>query len=1109
MLHLILGGSGTGKTWLLREKIKACVEDGKKAILIVPEQYSFESEKALYRTLGPQKALLVEVLSFTRLCDRIFRELGGLAGEHMSETAKYLLMSVALKELGEGLEVYRRSSASAAFVSSMCETIGELKTAGATPEQLQEAASRSTDPDFQEKLGEIALIFQTYQALVAQGYTDPDDLLSKADKLLGEQEFFQSYQVFVDGFMAFMGAEWKLLGRILAQSPEVFVALTCQGLSEPNQTGPLAAACRTANRLVQMAREQGSQVSPPVVLREFRRFENPALAYLAEQLPLLRPQPLEAAAQGVEAVLCEDFYDELEWIAARISQLVREGWRYREIALICRDLERYLIPLQTVFQRYEIPFFADIREDAQVHPLVSGVLSALEAARTGYASEHVLSLAKNPITGISPLEAAQLENYAFVWNLSGKGWTQPFVNNPDGMEEGFSQEQQERLEQINQTRQKLIEPLERLRKALRDCDGQGFAAGIFGYLENCGAAENLQASLEGTPPQEAKAFLDKSAQVWDLLIELLDVFGGALARVRQPLPWLIDLFRLSVSTADLGELPQTLDQVVVGTADRIRPNSPRGVFVFGLNEGVFPQWGGTAGVFSQIERDQLKACGVDLLRTAEQSAMFERYFVYFAMTQGSQRLWMTCPMKDMAGTGLTPSTAMEQAERILGLESQESSRLTCGQRVSNEKTAFDLMTRGWRQATPEQSALRQWYQARDPQGAAVLEALQIPPAFRMEDRSAAKALFGKNLRISPSRVEEYYNCPFSYFCRSGLGLRPRRRAEFDPLGSGTIIHFVLEKIVKKYGGQGLWEVDPEALREEIRQLILENLSARIPDLEGMPARFKYLFGRLVNTTLRLIQRLALEFKESGFQPVAFELPIRRGGPVEPLRLVAADGTRVQVEGVVDRVDACQQDGETYVRVVDYKSGRKAFRLSDVYYGLNLQMLIYLFSICEDQKSIPAGVLYMPARDAVVSTERDSGEEQVRQERLKQLKTSGLLLRDRQVLAAMEPDLEGLFIPVKTKRDGSLTTAGAASALATLEEMGTLRRRVEALLLGIAKHLYKGEIDAAPVDKQDHSPCGWCDYHRICTHEEGDQVRPLAQMDNEEAWDKMKEGEEDV
>lgn len=1110
MLELILGAAGTGKTALLYEKLKDWVAGGGRAILLVPEQASFEGEKALHRLLGPQSALSVEVLSFTRLCDRIFREYGGLAGTHLDGTAKYLLMSVALEELEGQLEVYRKNRASAAFVATICETVGELKAAGATPEDLRRAAAQS-GPVLAGKLREIALIFETWQAIVDRGYQDPDDAPTRACRRLEGNGFFAGCGVFIDGFMSFMGAEWKLLARILEGSPRVTAAFCCEGLAGGGQlAGPFSAASQTARRMAGLARQVGAQVAPPTLLRQQHRFQAAGLLHLAASLPQLRPEPLEQPGEGVQLVGCEDVYDELEYVAAQIVRLAREeGYRYRQIAVIGRDLDRYLVPLQTVFGRYGIPFFADLRVDVQVHPLASGTLCALDAVRSGFETEYLLALSKNCISGLDPLEAGALENYCYLWGVNRAAWKSDFQNHPDGMEAALNQEQAGRLRELNRIRSQLAGPLLALAQRLEGCSGRAFAAGVFAWLEQSQAVQHLQAFAQGMAPEEQKRFLDLSVQVWDLLLGILDVFGGALAETHLPLARYVDLLRLCLASADVGLLPQTLDQVIVGQADRVRPDAPKAVFVIGANEGVFPRWSAPAGVFSAAERDRLRAEGIDLLQTPENTLLFERYFLYFALTRASHRLWVTWPARDAAGEGLSPSAFVGEVGQLLRLAPQSTRTVPALAWAANGDTAFDQLTRLWGQGTAEEAALRGYFAQTAPGRLENLAKSARPRQFQLSDYALARALFGETMRLSPSRVERYYSCAFSYFCQAGLRLRPRGKVDYDPIQSGSLIHLVLEKMVRRHGGRGLAALPAEQLRKEAAQIIQQELSAKIAGLAEMPARFQFLFKRLVNILVRLLQRLGAEFAQSDYQPAAFELSIGERERVKPLHLVAADGTQVVVEGIVDRVDLLRRGGRRYVRVVDYKSGQKVFRLSDVYYGLNLQMLIYLFALCDSTPGmLPGGVLYMPAMTQMATVPRDASPQAVQAEQQKRLRMNGLLLEDRESLEAMEPGLAGVFIPARLKKDGQFD---ANSSLANLAQMGVIRRQVEKLLTGLAESLHQGRIQALPAQGEGASarpPCDWCDYRSLCGHEEGDPVRLLAELDRQEALQAMKGGEQD-
>lgn len=1096
MLDLILGAAGTGKTTLLYQRIEAAINSGDKVILIVPEQYSFESEKALYRRLGPQKALSVEVLSFTRLCNRIFREFGGLAGVYMDNTAKYLLMSVALDELSGHLQSYHKNISTAAFIEEMCSMISELKSSGVDCDKLREIAEEQGSA-FREKLSDIALIYDTYQAMIQRGYADPDDDLIRAYKLLEEHPFFQGYQVFIDGFMAFMGSEFKLLSRILMQSPKVTAAFTCDGLADKSgHTGMFSAACATANRLVECAKKCGGKVLAPTILTRPKRYHNPAIAHLSIQLPKLSHSMFPQEADGISLLACTDIYDELEYIASQICTLVREeGYRYRDIVLISRSLERYLVPLQTVFSRYEIPFFADLRQDVQIYPLVSGLMSALESIRSNFDTEQVLSLGKKCITGIDPVKMGNLENYVYIWQIKGSSWTQQFTNNPAGMSEKFGEEEQKLLKEINLTRIQLIEPLVALKKKVSRCDGKSFALAVFRYLEEINAVENLQNSAQEMPPSESKAFLETGAQIWDLLMDMLDVFGGALSGVYLPLSKLIDLLRLSLVSCDIGLLPQTLDQVIVGTADRIRPNEPKAVFVLGLNEGEFPRWSSASGLLSSVEREELRKQGVELLNTPEQTALYEKYYVYFALSAPSDKLFLTYPQQDTAGVSLAKSSVIDQVKECLPIEQTFSSQIPMLEKAQNKKTAFDIMTRHFGEDSVQEKALKYYFYHQERERFLHLSSSNAGKRFVLEDKSVIKDLFGETMRLSPSKVERFYNCPFSYFCQVGLRLNKRKKVEFNPLQSGSLVHLVLQKIVSKYGGKGLAEVTSNQLRAEITELIDHYLRERIKDYDTMSSRFKYLFHRLVNTLLRLLSQLSREFAQSSFEPAAFELPIGLGEEIKPMILETAQGNRVIVEGIVDRMDVMEKGGKKFIRVVDYKSGSKLFKLSDIFYGLNMQMLIYLFSIWENgENNLPAGVLYMPAKDNIISAGRDASDEEIINEQTKRLRMNGLILDDMDVLSGMEKNIAGIFIPAKLKKDGTLD---AHSSIASLHEMTKIKKLVETLLTGIGEELYQGHIQDIPCDGPGYSPCQWCDYKSVCTHEETDPVRELHELDKKE------------
>jgi len=1108
LVHFLLGTAGTGKTTRLIGQIKKLVSNGGKAILLIPEQYSFAAERMLQASLGPQAALEVEVLSFTRMCTAIFRKLGGLAGVPVSQAGKYMLMSVALGELRDTLQIYRKSAANPSFLETLVAACTEFSTAGILPDRLEAIAQSCAPSPLKDKLTELGTIYSAYHGLLDRGYTNPDDDLIRAEKLLGTDNFFGGISVFVDGFTTFMAAEFALLNRMIVQADDITFAMTADMLQDEQKgTGVFSPAKAAVNRIIRYARQSGVPVATPEVLETPLRYTSGALAHLSRYF--LQPSAVAFegdAGEAVQLLEAGNIYTELEAVAASIAVLVREeGYRYNRIAVVTRDPAPYSRAIQTMFARYEIPWFMDDREEVESFPLIGGLLSALDAVRSGFDSETVLAFAKSPLGGFDGEAVAALENYCYCWGVRGAVWTMPFANNPRGLAEGLSVEDRAALAALNQVREAVITPLQELREALKNATGIRFATGIFTFLERLGAAENLTAYAESMPQGEREAFLDKSAQLWDILMEILDVFGSVLGGVSLQTPRACELFRLSVGTAEVAQVPQTLDQVLVGGADRIRLEQIQAVFVIGAQEGFFPRQVTGGGLFTDAERLQMLELGAELSPPTLQQSVLERFYAYFALTIPSRRLHVSYARRDSLGREQQPSVIVSQLKTLFpGLVSREISPETL---LASEKAAFGLLARGYRQDTALTSTLLAHFQG-GPADSALsrIHRAVVRPEHAIADASVPKALFGTSMRLSPSRVERYYRCPFSYFASDGLSLRKRRRVEFTPLESGGVIHNVLQVMVQRHGGKGLAALSQQQLKDETARIITEYLSQRVENMDALPSRFRYLFGRLTGMLARLLAHLGAEFMQSDFIPTAFELPIRQGEGVAPLRLETVDGVTVSVEGVVDRVDIMEKGGKRYVRVVDYKSGGKEFRLGDILYGLNMQMLLYLFTISENgtgplADAIPAGVLYMPVAERYVTAGRDTSAASVVKERERQWRMNGFLLEDEEVLRGMERDIAGVFIPAKLTKTGELD---AKSSLASRAEMGRLAEKVRGIILQMAEELGKGKIPALPVDGGDYDTCAYCDFRKVCGFEAGDAIKSIAKIDRAEFFKRLEE-----
>lgn len=1106
MLHFVLGCGGTGKTTLLMEKLRRSAEQAIPCILLVPEQYSFEAERQVVRTLGPKAALGVEVLSFTRLCDSVFRSQGGLAGVQVTQTGRYLLMSLAVAEIQDKLKVYRKSCANTAFLETLVSVCSEFKTAGVSPQKLEDVHRSCESGQLKEKLEDLTSIYGTYQALLEKGYSDPDDNIMRACNLLKNCDIFTGKRLFIDGFVTFMAAEFELLGHLIAQTEETHIAITADSLEDESQgMGVFSIGKRTIRRLMTSARRAGIAVASPTILSEPHRYQNGELAYLSGHFLQDTSSPHGHPTKAVRYHSAENPYQEIGFVADQIVRLVRkEGYRYRDIAVISRETSGYLRALELTFLQSGIPYFVDDRKDVETMPLAAALLAATDAVRGNYHPDHVLAWAKNPLSGIAPEAVAELENYCYCWDIRGALWTEQFRNNPSGFGP-MTEADRFTLQRIDATRESVIRPLATLKASLRDCDGRGFASALYHFLLNSQVTQNLMEFADTLPTGEKETFLAESAGFWDMLMETLDVFGGVLGTIQLTTARFCELLRLSIASGELGVMPQTLDQVLVGKADRIRPGNVRAVFVIGAVEGEFPPAALSTGIFTDEERRTMTQLGAEIGAPSLDMAVLEKYYCYTSLTLATEKLFLSWHGAKMSGAQCQPSVIVTQIQQLFPqLEFVKADGFT---EFFVPETAKSHLVGHYREDSPQTAALLDYFGRKQGVFLDKISLAASKPTHHINDRATAQRLFGQHMTLSPSRIERYHRCAFAYFAQDGLKVKPRTKVDFSPLESGSFVHHVLQVMVQRYG-KGLFELSTNELRQEVEEVIDGYLAERIQQKDAIPKRFPYLFKRLSESLVRLLRHLGEEFAQSEYQPVAFELPINRKEGVPPLRLQTADGTDVVVEGIVDRVDIMEKNGNKYVRVVDYKSGGKEFRLDDVMYGINLQMLLYLFTIAENgtgelEDCIPGGVLYLPVHSSYINTERGENDDAIREQVGKQWKMSGLLLDDMENLTGMEKELAGIYIPAKLGKGGMQKT----SALAGKAEMGKLSRKIKDLISEMAGSLARGGVAACPVSSSGHNPCNYCDYASLCGFEPGDAAITIAKMDRQAVLVQlMEEGE---
>ncbi len=1102
MLHLVYGRSGSGKTHYARELMASLCRSGAgNLLLLTPEQYSFESERAMLHLLGPKHAHNVQVLSFTRLAENVFRQYGGLAGRRLDDGGRTILMSLALEEMADTLSLFRPQAKSGEMIQLLLQSSAELKMSAVTPEQLRQAAALSGEEGLRKKAADIAGVLSAYDALVAQSYLDPLDDLTRLRECLTDHRHFSGYTVAVDSFKSFTVQELEVLRLILAQAEHVYVTLGASGagFDEKEKNGMFSTVCRTASALCRMAKEEGVKIASPVLLEDAPRFCSPALRELERQV-FRGEEPVPSAdSRGITLVSARNVYEEAEYVASKIRRLVmEEGYRWREIAVIMRREEVWRGSLDIALRRWEVPCFIDHPRSVDSEPVMRFVLEAFGVVNHSFRSDEIFSLLKTGLSGLDAEEIALLENYTFLWGITGKKWLSEWKENPDGFVEKATPEQAERLDQLNALRCRVTEPLERFAAALQDADGEKAAESIYRLLMDFGLEETLPALCDRLRESGEEETAQRQLRLWDILMNILNQTALVLKGRRLDTERIARLLRLVMQAEEISSIPQQVDEITLGTADRMRPAEPKVVFLLGAVLGEFPMTPVSGGVFSEEERRELIQLGLPLSDGLEDRALEEQYLAYQAMTSPSEKLfvcWHTSTGEEVC----SPSEIVEEIRAIFPqVKTESASALSPEQEACAPEAAFTLLARKWPAQDKVYETLRALFQEQQDYAGRVqaLErtADQSPMAFGQKE--TAEELFSSR-SLSATQIETYHLCRFQYFCRYGMNAKERRPAELGSLEYGSLMHFLLERVFSRQSGAEVAALSPKELEEEILSLIDEYALACMGGAENRSARFRFQLRRLADSACIVIRHIGQELAQSRFQPACFELELKQGTKFPPLRIPTESGT-VTIGGKIDRVDLAELNGETYVRVVDYKTGAKEFKLTDVLYGMNLQMLLYLAALIENGKLRGAGILYMPAVQPLVSADRQTPPEKIEKEAEKKLKMNGLVLDDPEIITAMEEKGAGEYIPVALKNGVPAKTDFVLSE----EQLEQVTGYVKSLVREMKRTLNRGDIAAAPLLVNQRG-CQWCPYFPVCGREYEEKDVTKVKFSKDEALEQMK------
>lgn len=1106
MLQFILGRSGFGKTSYIYNKIKDMVlSGGEKIIMLVPDQSTFETEKSLFELLGAKDSKSVSVFGFLSFCRSVFEQTANIPKNVIDDGTRAVIMSITLEQLAGKLTLLSEEK-NKGLSDLMISTLKECKKCGVTSDMLRAAAENIDDNTVKTKLIETALVFDSFDSIVSQSYIDPlDDLDRVYNILLENNNLFSGYTLFADSFSGFTVQQLKLIRLLMNRCKSTYIALTLDPEADRNED--VFATCNeTYRKLKAIANKDFINIAAPVKLSECTRFNNEELKTLeAFAFRNRKPDtPFMSQPQNVTIYKASDQSDECEYIARQIKHLIiDEGYLYSDISVICHETDNYNGILDVIFEKYEIPYFMDVRKDADVKPVIRLVNSIFRMILGNFEREDVLSFLKTGLTDNSSEEICEFENYVYIWNVNNSQFKKPFENNPSGFRKNFTSSDERALESAEKVRTSVIEPVQKFKKDIKDKTGLEISTMLYKLLEDMGVPGSLRNLYKELSESGEAEYAAEQIRIWELLMDALDKTVAVIGETKLSARRYYELLSKQIHSIDFAEIPRKLDCVTVTTAQRVRFSSHKAAFVIGCNDGVFPAAPKSTGLFSAYEQRLLALNDLNFTEDFSDVANLETYMAYCCITAVSDKLYVSYPTVNLKCEKYKPSRIIDEVSAAfpnIAVLDKTDFDYSSDDSMLAVKPAFEEYARSL-SGGRELFGLREFFDSDSeykPKAEAVRRAVEKAP-FVIENKKNAEELFGERLNISASQIEKFSNCPFSYFCNYGLRIRERYKAEINPMEYGTLVHYILEVFFDTYAKSEYSQMTDSEIEKFINDTLANYLVTYFGGEENKTGGFMFELKVLSGNVLVLLKHIIEELSQSDFDVADCELNISKEIPAYTVML--KNGRTVSIHGSVDRVDVMEKDGVKYLRVIDYKTGPKDFKLSDVLYGVNLQMLIYLHSIESTGKQkygdiVPSAVLYMPGTTPTISADNMT-EEKIKKELDSKLKMKGVVLDNQTVIHAMDKTGNATYIPVKLELDRRTNNSRLSE-----DDFNTVFKKLDLTIADMGGRLYDGKIEASPL-KGAYDGCAYCPYDSVCAYRKSEPRNALSGIDKDKLIEQLK------
>lgn len=1092
-LKVIYGKSGSGKSTYIFNEIANKIQNNtkRKVYIITPEQFSFTAEKKLLESVKTSAVISAEVLTFNRMAYRVMKEIGNTKTKNLSSTGKSMLIYNILSEAKKDLKFIGKSSEN---VELICTQITEFKKHGITVENLKSAMDNTESEYLKAKINDMLNIYEKYTDEISKDYIDENDSLTILAENLDLTQEFNNTDIYIDEFVGFTHQEYEILRKLLAKANEVNITVCTDdiNLTSNPDTDVFYANKLTLDKIYYVARQENVKIDKPVFLEDNHRFKNAELKHLEENIYSFPYTKYDKKIESIGLFLAKNQYSEIEYVAENIVKLIRnKQYRYKEIAVITKDLEGYASLCKAIFNKYNIPVFIDEKKDLSQNVLVRYILSVINIFARNWSQESVMEYLKtNLVEDIDESDVCILENYALRWGIKNSKWYNGEWN--------FYDETDEEQEKILHIREKLVEPLLKFKQELaKQKDVTSITKSIYQFIIDNHidvAMEKKIAELEDMEEVDKAKEYETSFR---LIVDILDEIVAILGDKKVSFDKYADILKIGLGSTGIGRIPGTQDQVVVGDVDRSRSHKVRAVFIIGLNDGMFPSVNKNEGFFNDNDRETLKQSGAELAKGTIEKLYDDNFNIYKAFSTAEERIYLSYSSSDLEGKSLRSSVLINRIKKICPNLIEQSDVIEKKSEIITKMSTFEEMINQLRDFRDGKEIETIWfklynYYSNSPDWKDKLENSLKALNFSVEadkiEKDVMEKQYGDILKTSVSRLEQYKSCPFSYYLKYGLNLSEREEFKIQAIDTGNFMHDVIDSFFGKLEERDIKvkELEKGEIERIVQELIEEKLQLRRNYIFTSIPKYRVLANRLKKVIQKSIEYIVDSLKYSDFEVMGHEMEFKDGKEFPAIRMKLESGKEVEITGKIDRIDIAKTPEGNYIRIIDYKSSTKDINLNEVVAGLQLQLLTYLDAVCEIEDVMPAGVLYFNLIDPSVKSANKIDEEKLQDEIRKQFKMKGLILADVDIVKKMDKKLEkgnSNVIPAYIDKDGNLANK---SSTITRTQFENLQKYTNKIIKQISEAILSGNIDAKPYYKikQGKTPCEYCKYKSICNFNTG-------------------------